>query len=67
MVPGLDVPQLVELLRIHRGEFSIDFEVALLFFHFYYFLALFGNLVKGLARELDIAKLKPISLFISSF
>ena len=32
MVPGLDVPQLVELLRIHRGEFSIDFEAALLFF-----------------------------------
>ena len=42
MVPGLDVPQLVELLRIHRGEFSIDFEAALLFFTFP-FLLLFGT------------------------
>ena len=42
MVPGLDVPQLVELLRIHRGEFSIDFEAALLFLTFS-FLLLFGS------------------------
>ena len=47
MVPGLDVPQLVELLRIHRGEFSIDFEKGLLckchkLFHFWYLLGLFG-------------------------
>ena len=44
MVPGLDLPQLVELLRIHRGEFSIDFEAVLLFLTFLYLL-LFGTVL----------------------
>ena len=44
MVPGLDVPQLVELLRIHRGGFSIDIEAALLFLTFLYLL-LFGTVL----------------------